>query len=342
VRSKLALDNYDVIDHDIIHSMDLLTSIKNGSYTFSDKFLDVINVWKSKQTQSNIFGSSEYFYSRGAKACSSVKKLLHGNTMTYGKKHRKLLIVVTYRRLYDAWPSGWNQIFKYHRENGRHPGPHTEWPEDGGSRIPPFDEWIDQFLDQHDMIRYYNDWKSCSDDIVVVNYHDNKVYPPNGTLPVEADLATNFVCNGIIGASHTCSFLLQQEKLQDENYNTRVNLGPDMLAVHVHDSGLISKAWKRKEVAQKIETFAASKQESGGLPMRCPNSTTLQRMYDHALNFEETILMDKNMTQQRFHFDLGWKESLVKEKLCTWDVAEIVKRKEWKIFFSEALGHQDR
>jgi len=344
VRSKLLFDNYGVIDHNIIHQPTVASINIDSSYNFSDKILVVVDKLKSKRTNNNIFGSSEYLYRkfpRSDKGCSSLKRNLLG-IMTKGNEHWKLHIVVTYRRLYDGWPSHWNQVFKFHRnKNGIAVGLNTDWPEDGGNRIPPFGEWIYQYLDNYESkeadLRAYNAWKSCSDDITVVNFHDTKVYLPNGTGPVEVDLATKFACKGIIGASHTCSFLLQQENLQ-EKHNPSVNHGPDMLAVHAHESGLISPGWKREKVTGKIKRYVASKNpEISSLPMRCPNATTLQRMYDCSLKFQKSVLVAENMTQQMLDFDLGWKQALEQQKFCTWDVKDIVKRKEWKQFFSESF-----
>lgn len=328
-----------------------MTSINktDGSYTFSDKFHEVVDKLKTKRTNSSIFGSSEYlinYYPRGDKGCSSVRKSLLGKT-TNGEKYWKLHIVFTYRRLYDTLPSGWNQIFKYHRKNGL---PikigHTVWPEDGGNHIIPLYEWLHEHLDDGNKKDFrlvgYNSWKSCSDSISVVNYHDTMVYPPDGTEPVKAGLTTNFVCNGIIGASHTCSFLLQ-ENLPEENYNpsfSSLGLDMDLLAVHVHKSGLIPKVWKREEVTQKIITFATSNETRlSSLPMRCPNKNTLQRLYDVSLNFEEAVLASdtENKMQQRMNFDVGWKKALKEMKFCGYDPVEIAKREEWKIFFAESF-----
>jgi len=131
-------------------------------------------------------------------------------------------------------------------------------------------------------------------------------------------------------------FLLQQEKLQKKD-NPSVNLGPDMLAVHAHESGLISSGWKQEKVTGKINRYVASKPEISSLPMRCPNATTLQRMYDRSLKYQKSVLVAGNMTQQMLDFDLGWKQALEQQKFCTWDVKDIVKKKEWKQFFSESF-----
>mmetsp|Transcript_14542 Transcript_14542/g.22432 ORF Transcript_14542/g.22432 Transcript_14542/m.22432 type:complete len:169 (+) Transcript_14542:198-704(+) len=86
----------------------------------------------------------------------------------------------------------------------------------------------------------------------------------------------------------------------------------------------------------KINRYVASKKpEISSLPMRCPNATTLQRMYDCSLKFQKSVLVAENTTQQMLDFDLGWKQALGQQKFCTWDVKDIVKKKEWKQFFSE-------
>ena len=344
VRSQLALDNYNVIEHRVIHVHPSINKI-DGSYSFSDEFLAVVEQLKTTQANSNIFGSSEYLYTdypRGAKGCSSVRNVLLGNTKN-GEEGWKLHIVFTHRQLYDRLPSGWNQMFKFHRKNGN---PirigHIDWPEDGGNRIIPFYEWIHKRLgdgNEHEFLQGYNTWKSCSDSISVVNFYNHTAYPPNGTTPVEADLVSNFVCNGIPDASHTCSFLLQEKEWPETTTNPSVAfLDFDMLAVYAHETGLISSVWRRKEVTKKIVQFAASNEiRNNSLPIRCPNATTLQLLYDHSLELERAVMATKNKTQQKLNFDIGWEKALEKQMFCNYDPEEIVKREEWKTFFEESF-----
>lgn len=341
------MDNYSVIDHSSIHpsSKNVASRNKDGIYTFSKKFLESVDKLKKKRPNNHIFGSSEYLYRRGPLSnddCSSVEKLLLGNDKRH---HWKLHIIFTYRRLFDSLPSEWNQYFKQRRDTNNLPkGQHKDWPEDGGNHIIPFDEWVWKKLEKDEFLDGYYGWKSCSDSTAVVNFHDNVVHQPSngtGTVPVAADLTTNFVCNGIIGASHTCSYLLLREKKKDKIANPSVSsqeLGFEMLAVHAHESGLIpaKSSWKRQKVKQKIVDFVKSnKTISNSLPMRCPNATTLQSLYLHSLKYEKAVLEleNKNETQQRLDFDKGWKQAIDKQKFCSLDVEELVKREEWKIFF---------
>lgn len=112
----------------------------------------------------------------------------------------------------------------------------------------------------------------------------------------------------------------------------------DMLAVYAHETGLISTAWERKIATKRIVQFATSNQtRSNSLPMRCPNETTLQLLYDHSLNFERTVMVSENKTQQRLDFNAGWEMTLEKKMFCNYDPVEIVKRKEWKSFFEESF-----
>lgn len=111
-----------------------------------------------------------------------------------------------------------------------------------------------------------------------------------------------------------------------------------MLAVYAHETGLISTAWERKIATKRIVQFATSNQtRSNSLPMRCPNETTLQLLYDHSLNFERTVMVSENKTQQRLDFNAGWEMTLEKKMFCNYDPVEIVKRKEWKSFFEESF-----
>ena len=233
-------------------------------------------------------------------------------------------------------------MFKFHRKNGN---PirigHIDWPEDGGNRIIPFYEWIHKRLgdgNEYEFLQGYNTWKSCSDSISVVNFYNHTVYPPNGTTPVEADLVSNFVCNGIPDASHTCSFLLQEKEWPETTNPSVAFLDFDMLAVYAHETGLISSVWRRKEVTKKIVQFAASNEiRNNSLPIRCPNATTLQLLYDHSLELERAVMATKNKTQQKLNFDIGWEKALEKQMFCNYDPEEIVKREEWKTFFEESF-----
>lgn len=238
----LLSDNFDVVPYGVIHNdyEHFMTTAEDGSFSFSPQFTTTIEKMVKRNATKHIFGSSEYARSNG---CSPLKLMLKSATDKSSIVTWELHIIITYRRLHDKLPSIWNQRFKIHRnENGIPAGAHKKWPDEGGGRIIPLDEivatrnFIQRFADQQRKV--YNSWKSCADSVTVVNYHENRVLEQNGTL-IETDLITNFVCNGIIGANRTCSYLRKEIQGKETHDNSSVDLGPEILAVYAHESGII-------------------------------------------------------------------------------------------------------
>ena len=351
IRHNLKLDNILVIPHEMIHRQDFANRTNDGSFSFSSDFVELMRLIKASGRYMHILGSSEYIPGpKGNDAgCESWKEVLYDNK---NGMHWNLHIVITYRRHYDFLPSHWNQRYRKNPD---------KWPEEGGNVIPSFDEYLIDHLVRakkkgSDVLGgafyQYNNWKLCSDSISLVHYHDSKVGLPNGTTIPETDLLTSFVCNGVVGATHTCSFLLDkltQGGLPTKRKNPSADLGYEMLAVHAHESGLIPNVWERLDVVQKIKQFSENTNTSNILQIRCPNATILQQLYDYSLEGEKwaitvignhTKRLDTLNDKQLQKFDLDWKRWKDSQKSCTIDVDLAVETDEWKDFFRKAFNRE--
>ena len=146
------------------------------------------------------------------------------------------------------------------------------------------DNLIQEFV--HEERKRYNSWKTCADRVSIVNFHENKGLDQwNGTL-IDAGLFTNFVCNGIIGANRTCSYIMNNQSKEAASSNPSVNLGHEILSVNVHESGIIPQDWKRQAVVAKIKQFI-QRNKINNFPMRCPNATIYEKIYDNSLMVEK-------------------------------------------------------
>jgi len=288
IKRLLRQDNYEVIDHEIIHNTKLLErreSLGNSSSTspleFSKDFIQVID--STRDTGMNIFGSSEYLRKPTRGECKAWKnEILYANKrgssrQDYSKKWN-LQVVITYRRLHQFLPSTWNQQYKYFRINWRpiHLD-HRHWPGiDGDIRIPSFEEWfVETYFGQsypHPAHETFDAWRGCSDEIKILNIHD--LVLANGTQKVESDLTSNFICKAFSDANLTCSKLFEKasRKNNDDTQsirtherskkanrrrasreNTSVNLNYDILAVYAYEEGFIGSETEQKFDRKKLK-----------------------------------------------------------------------------------------
>ena len=349
MKQLLLSDNFGAVPHPVMHNRNLFkTTDKDGNFTFSPEFTAVVEeLIKTRTTTKHIFGSSEFAHPRG---CLPLKELLIKKSDRSSNVNWILDIIITYRRLHDKLPSNWNQMFKYHRdENGIPNGSHKKWPDEGGIRIIPFDEYVakDNFIQKsaNERRQRYNKWNTCADSVTIVNYHENKVLDQrNGTL-IEVDLMTNFVCNGMIGANRTCSYIKNnQRKEAASTKNPSVDLGHEILAIYAHESGLIPQDWKRQATVAKIKQFI-QRNEMNNVPMRCPNATIYEKIYEESLkvekwaiarieNQDQPPLFDTLDSVKQQQFDLGWQHLIDQKTFCTLDVVKVSKKEEWQKFFA--------
>ena len=371
MKQLLRQDNFTVIDDDIIRKkhLNFLTTTSNGTiFEFPKDFVKVVEKQRKVPGQ-NIFGSSEYLRAPNDRQCQAWNNMFMSPVVdeidkSDGQKWN-LHVVITYRRLHSYLPSGWNQEYKLFRINRRpvhlH---HQNWPGvNGDYRIPSFDEWfVEKHYGQshhlHLAQERYSAWKKCSDEIIIVNIHDLNVHG------VDSDLTTNFVCKALKGATRTCSSLLgaQSNNKRLLQKNKSINLDHDILAVYAYENELIgvdpkhaidNALYKRDHVTLKVQEHVDS--NGIALPMKCPNSTVLDYIYDWSLKSEQwafSVMQNHNanstemgvlhpdvieiqpLTKERLsNFNNDWEKSLAEKKFCNVDFVETLKQKEWQKFF---------
>ncbi|OEU23091.1 hypothetical protein FRACYDRAFT_233257 [Fragilariopsis cylindrus CCMP1102] len=340
MKQLLRQDNFTVIDDDIIRKkhLNFLTTTSNGTiFEFPKDFVKVVEKQRKVPGQ-NIFGSSEFLRVPNDRQCQAWNNMFMSPVddeidKSDGQKWN-LHVVITYRRLHSYLPSGWNQKYKLFRINRRpvhlH---HQNWPGvKGDYRIPSFDEWfVEKYYGQSHHLHLaqvrYSAWKKCSDEIIIVNIHDLNVHG------VDSDLTTNFVCKALKGAT-----LHAYE-------NELIGVDPK----HAIDNAL----YRRDHVTLKVQEHADS--NGIALPMKCPNSTVLDFIYDWSLKSEQwafsvmqnhnanstemgvlhpDVIENQPLTKERLsNFNNDWEKSLAEKKFCNVDFVETLKQKEWQKFF---------
>ena len=384
IRPVLQMDNIAVVNHKIMRPSKSIVGNSQLSYQglldrqlsspldpFKGEFRRFMSKQKKNSPRTNIFGSHEKWFV--PLDCDAWKRILSNDGSTPPTTRRwKLHVIVAYRRYHSYLPSSWNQYSKYRRAGDLQKlGPHKYWPGvKGDTRIKSFAEWFsdDFFTNKYEDVRIahyayssYNAWKSCSDSITLIDYHDSAIHLQNGSLVEDGDLVTNFACSGIIGASHTCSKLIDslQERREAPHKNPSEILDYDIIATHAHKLGLVGHDVKRQDAARRIEKFAKSRDAAANtsFPIKCPNSETLAQIYNVSLEAEiwaQTILAGQGHDRQLFgkglvgsnlldaeqlrDFNRDWNRTLDDKKFCTVDAEEVVQQKEWKDFFKKSFA----
>lgn len=299
------------------------TSSSTASYSFPDNFLKVVN--QQQQKGENVFGSSEYLLDLKPAMCDLWKKHILPNF--------HLEVVMVYRRLHSYLPSLWNQHFKFYRgQNGNpvHKG-HYDWPGIRGDvRIQTFEEWFLQGFysrtnKSHAVQKGYEAWKDCSHDISMVSLHQ------------PGDLLTNFVCQAL-QANHTCQALRKKHRRRRMKANPSMDLNFDILAVAVHEQGLIGSGWKRPQVIQKIQGFMNKTRQ---LPLQCPNATILDSLYQWSWKSEVWAFdFMKGSDLSQAAFDEDWNKSIQANTFCAVNVTAVLEQPEWKAFFETSFPNR--
>ena len=160
MKQSLLWDNFGSVSHPVVHNKNLLKSTyKDKHFTFYPEFVAAVEkLIKTKTTKKHIFGSSEFDHPKGS---LSLKELLIKKSDRSSNVIWHLDMIITHKRLHDELPNRWNQMLKCHRDEKRTPtGSHKKWPEEGGIRISPFDEWVAKhnFIQKSD-----NGWRQRHD-----------------------------------------------------------------------------------------------------------------------------------------------------------------------------------
>lgn len=302
-------------------------------------FVDIVKEQEQNGQGNHIFLSSEYLQSLPKQSCQAWRKLILTDK---GEFKWNFEVVIVYRRLHSYLPSAWNQRFKHVRdEQGqvKRLG-HFNWPGIyGDTEILSLEEWItmNPIMLHHTAHQAYTAWRQCFKTARIrgVNFH------------AKGDLFTNFVCKAVTGANHTCSGLanISADGTRGEKAksNPSVNLDYDMLATRAYGHGLIGKDLTRHKVVQAIENFV--KKANVSLPMKCPNATVLDRIYEQSLEAEKwasSLLLndDAPLTNHDMisEFNTDWNITVEQQKLCSVDAAKALKQDLWIDFFGECCA----
>lgn len=253
----------------------------------------------------------------------------------------QVTVVVTYRRIHEWLVSWYNQInkttnvdangnvlidndgFPYRQE-------HIHWPDKGGVHIPGFSSWYQdfthnwessEFVEKHRSVEFHHLYTPLFDDVVVYNMHQ------------DGDLVTNFMCDVIPRADHTCLHLTTN-KIQLPTVNPSVDLDNDILAVYAYDHGYVDKSLSRREVVNAVGKYV--KQHDKTIPRACHPGISKQ-IYDWLLASEKELFINEWSSKREDELADSFKAFFEKGKLCDVDVEEALQDQDWVEFF-ESLG----
>jgi hypothetical protein len=247
-------------------------------------------------------------------------------------------VVVVYRRIHEWLVSWYNQIHKTTNldskgnvlidKNGNpYRQEHVHWPSQGGRRVPLFSEWYFEFIyywdqtklvEKHRSVDFYNIYAKLFDDVIVYDMH------------ADGDLVTNFMCEIIPQADHSC-IQLQEHKIALPTVNPSVNLDHDILAVAAHEQGYIHGKITRREAVDAVAKHV--KATGKKLPQKC-NDSIINQMYDWLERSEKYMFADEWTEERNAAMNESFQTDLAKGKLCDVDVEEIFKDEEWIHFFN--------
>lgn len=250
-------------------------------------------------------------------------------------------VIVMYRRIHEWLVSWYNQKHKTTNrdsegnilfdENGiPYRTEHTKWPDQGGSHVPTFRAFYEDFTqywkpselaEKHRSIEYYNIYKEYFQNVIFYNLHQ------------EGSMVTDFVCN-ILEAANSCEQIKSHE-IEIEKINGSVNLDLDILSVNAYEKGLISKSLPRKNVLEAVTNYI---RETGkAIPRNCHAETT-DGIRDWLLDTEKIMMGEDNWpnTKKRELLDL-YAAFVDKGKSCDVDVDAVLADEDWIAFF-QSLG----
>ena len=247
-------------------------------------------------------------------------------------------VIVVYRRIHQWLVSWYNQINKTTNKdsNGNvlidndglpYRVEHTRWPDEGGEHIPSFTTWYKEFtqywdsselVSKHRSISFMNIYKPYFSNIVVHNMHQ------------DGDLVTNFMCDSVPDADHSCNQLRKQGQLPRDNMS--VNLDYDILAVKARENGLIMENLSRKEVVYTIGKFI---ERTGKLIPRACDANMINEIQHWLLDSEEAMFTDSWSDQRAHDLEETFDSYLQKGKLCDIDFDQVFSDMQWLNFFEE-------
>ena len=246
-------------------------------------------------------------------------------------------VIVMYRRIHQWLHSWYDQINKTTNKDGKgnilldqngHPyrREHTFWPDEGGVPIPSFTSWYKEFtqywepselVSKHRSVAFMNDYKPYFKNIIVHSMHQ------------EGDLTTNFMCDSVPDAHHSCN-LLKSRKKELPRDNQSVSLNYDIIAVTAREKGILMTTFKRQYVGSRIEKFV--KETNKEIPRVC-DLDMIDEIRSWLLDSEQALFSETWSEEQASDLNLSFDSYLESGKICDIDFDRIFADEEWLDFF---------
>ncbi|KAG7338714.1 hypothetical protein IV203_037316 [Nitzschia inconspicua] len=250
-------------------------------------------------------------------------------------------VAVTYRRIHEWLVSWYSEINKTTNvdtkgnvliddDGNPYRQEHRYWPDQGGVHIPSFSAWYleythdwgpSELVGKHRSVEFYHLYAPLFDNVIFYDMHK------------EGDFVTNFICDVIPRADHTC-LKLKNNKIQLPPENPSVTLDHDILAVYAYDKGYVDKSLSRPKVVAAIGQYV--KESNKILPRSCHPGTSKQ-IYDWLLATEEEMFPDSWSSTRQEELAESFKTFFRKGVMCDVDTEEVLRDQDWIDFFQSLL-----
>jgi hypothetical protein len=324
----LQKDNYTVVNIDIHgdHHFDCTqreSSLPNC--VASPKLKSMIS--SLEETEKNVIISNDNLDERFVEA---FKNAIDGTKwkikIVVGYIRLNQLLLMMYENEYNYENLDPNGHFMIGQNNNPNRIKHSSWPDEGGVRIPGFNDWFNAFSQEsevskieHISMHLRDRYISSFDEVNFYPYHEL------------ADLEKNFVCKIVPGAIQTCESAKNSEKNTNDvsSLSTEYTDG-DILAVNAYEKGLIKKGLDREHVADAIRNRLRSTGKN--LARVCVSEVT-KKLYDWMIDSEKSMLGSRWSSKRIAGINIDFQSFLESGKLCALDVEKELQNESWIAFF---------
>ena len=324
----LQKDNYTVVNIDIHGDHHFDCSQRESSLpncVASPKLKSMIS--SLEETEKNVIISNDNLDERFVEA---FKNAIDGTKwkikIVVGYIRLNQLLLMMYENEYNYENLDPNGHFMIGQNNNPNRIKHSSWPDEGGVRIPGFNDWFNAFSQEsevskieHISMHLRDRYISSFDEVNFYPYHEL------------ADLEKNFVCKIVPGAIQTCESAKNSEKNTNEvsSLSTEYTDG-DILAVNAYEKGLIKKGLDREHVADAIRNRLRSTGKN--LARVCVSEVT-KKLYDWMIDSEKSMLGSRWSSKRIAGINIDFQSFLESGKLCALDVEKELQNESWIAFF---------
>ena len=324
----LQKDNYTVVNIDIHGDHHFDCSQRESSLpncVASPKLKSMIS--SLEETEKNVIISNDNLDERFVEA---FKNAIDGTKwkikIVVGYIRLNQLLLMMYENEYNYENLDPNGHFMIGQNNNPNRIKHSSWPDEGGVRIPGFNDWFNAFSQEsevskieHISMHLRDRYISSFDEVNFYPYHEL------------ADLEKNFVCKIVPGAIQTCESAKNSEKNTNDvsSLSTEYTDG-DILAVNAYEKGLIKKGLDREHVADAIRNRLRSTGKN--LARVCVSEVT-KKLYDWMIDSEKSMLGSRWSSKRIAGINIDFQSFLESGKLCALDVEKELQNESWIAFF---------